>query len=227
VSRITRGANLPTWRSVLAVVAHPDDESCGLGAVIDAFAVTGARVSVLCFTHGEASTLHGVGGNLREIRQLELQEAAKALGVCDVKLAPYPDGGLGNVGFEELVAVARDAAALFRAEGLLAFDSSGVTGHPDHIRATEVAIKVGESERLGVLGWTLPAAVANVLQDECGASFIGHVESEMDVELVVSRIRQRAAIACHPSQAVPGSVLWRRLELLGDVEHLRWLCEPA
>ena len=147
-----------------------------------------ARVSVLCYTHGEASTLHGVGGNLREIRKLELQAAAEALGVCDVKLAPYPDGGLGNVGFEELVAVARDAAALRRAEGLLAFDSSGVTGHPDHIRATEVAIKVGESERLGVLGWTLPAAVANVLQDEYGALFIGHPESEIDVELVVSRI---------------------------------------
>jgi hypothetical protein len=25
---------------------------------------------------------------------------------------------------------------------------------------------------------------------------------------------------------VPGSVLWRRLELLGDREHLRWLHDP-
>jgi len=42
----------PPWCSVLAVVAHPDDESFGLGAVLASFAETGARVSVLCFTRG-------------------------------------------------------------------------------------------------------------------------------------------------------------------------------
>ena len=51
------------------------------------------------------------------------------------------------------------------------FDPDGVTGHPDHQRATACALSV----------------------------------------------------TCHPSQAVPGSALWRRLELLGDREHLRWL----
>lgn len=53
---------LPTWERVLAVVAHPDDEPFGIGAVLDAFACTGSAVSVLCLTHGEASTLHGVSG---------------------------------------------------------------------------------------------------------------------------------------------------------------------
>jgi hypothetical protein len=37
------------------------------------------------------------------------------------------------------------------------------------------------------------------------------------------RSPQLDAISRHSSQAVPGSVLWRWLELLGDVEHLRWL----
>jgi LmbE family N-acetylglucosaminyl deacetylase len=36
----------------LAVVAHPDDESFGLGAVLSAFIDSGTRVSVLCFTRG-------------------------------------------------------------------------------------------------------------------------------------------------------------------------------
>ena len=45
-------------RSVLAICAHPDDESFGLGAVLSAFVDAGARVSLLCFTRGEASTLH-------------------------------------------------------------------------------------------------------------------------------------------------------------------------
>ena len=40
-------------------------------------------------------------------------------------------------------------------------------------------------------------------------------------------IRQHRAIACHVSQAVPGSVLWRRLELQGDTETLAWLRPPT
>jgi len=41
----------------LAVIAHPDDESFGLGAVLAALSGAGAQVRVLCFTRGEASTL--------------------------------------------------------------------------------------------------------------------------------------------------------------------------
>ena len=44
--------------------------------------------------------------------------------------------------------------------------------------------------------------------------------------MTLDRTRQFAAVACHPSQAVPGSLLWRRLELLGDIEYLRWLRRP-
>ncbi len=38
------GARLPGWRSVLAVIAHPDDQSFGLGVLFAAFSDTGARV---------------------------------------------------------------------------------------------------------------------------------------------------------------------------------------
>ena len=41
---------------VAAVVAHPDDESFGLGGVLATFAAQGRLVHVLCLTHGEAST---------------------------------------------------------------------------------------------------------------------------------------------------------------------------
>src|SRR5674476_1023032 len=67
---------LPAWTSVLAVVAHPDDESFGLGALLDAFARAGAGVEVLCLTHGEASTLHGAPGDLASLRGAELAAAA-------------------------------------------------------------------------------------------------------------------------------------------------------
>ena len=69
MTRASRNAGvLPEWTSVLAVVAHPDDESFGLGAILDAFTRTGATVEVLCLTHGEASTLHGASGDLASVR---------------------------------------------------------------------------------------------------------------------------------------------------------------
>ena len=220
------GSTLPRWAQVLVVVAHPDDESFALGAVLDAFAHDGARVCVLCLTRGEASTLHGVPGDLDVLRTAELNDAAAALGVTRVWLRSYPDGALADVPLPALVHEVLDAASACGAEGVVAFDSSGVTGHRDHVRATEAAIAAADALDLPVLGWTLPAEVADVLNAETGAAFHGHPPDEVDVVLPVERTRQDAAVACHASQAVPGSVLWRRLELLAGREHLRWL-RPA
>jgi len=215
--------SLPPWRSVLAVVAHPDDESFGLGAVIDSFIRAGADVSVLCLTHGEASTLHGVAGELKLIREAELRAAGVALGISAVQLEAYPDGGLAAVPLTTLAAEVSRTAASVAADGIIAFDSSGVTGHTDHIAATAAAVQVGADEGLEVLGWTLPAEVATTLRAEFGAPFLGHSCDEIDFTIVVQRSSQMAAVACHPSQALPASVLWRRLDLLGEREHLRWL----
>jgi LmbE family N-acetylglucosaminyl deacetylase len=211
---------------VLVVVAHPDDESFGLGAVLAAFVDAGARVGVLCLTHGEASTLHGVEGDLAALRAAELRAAAQALGADEVHLLDLPDGGLASLPLEDLSPPVLEAIARVGADGILAFDSSGVTGHPDHAAATRAATGAAEQLGLPVLGWTVPIEVAQQLGQEFGAGFVGHADAEIDVHLTVSRDRQRRAVACHPSQAVPGSVLWRRLELLGDREHLRWLVPP-
>lgn len=214
---------LPGWSSVLAVVAHPDDESFGLGAVLDAFAQSGATVSVLCLTRGEASTVHGVGGDLHALRAVELQRAAVVLGLTSAQLSDHPDGALDQVSHAVLVHEVSEAAERSGAEGLVVFDPSGVTGHPDHQAATSAALEAATQLDLPVLGWTLPRSVADQLNEEFGTGFVGHEPSEVDLTVAVDRDRQRVASLAHASQAVPTSVLWRRLELLGDVEHLRRL----
>jgi LmbE family N-acetylglucosaminyl deacetylase len=215
--------SLPTWQSVLAVVAHPDDESFGLGAVLSAFTDRGSTVSVLCLTRGEASTLHGVSGDLTTIRSHELHSAARILGVATVWLKTHPDGALADVAPAALASDIDQVAQATAADGVVVFDTSGITEHPDHIRATQIAIEVAARRNLGVLGWTIPSDVAATLNAELGTAFVGHAPRDIDLVLQVDRGAQSRAVACHPSQAVPGSPLWRRLELLADREHLRWL----
>lgn len=214
---------LPSWRTVLAVVAHPDDESFGLGAVLDAFAGAGAVVSVLCLTHGEASTVQGIKGDLRELRAAELQSAARTLGLSSTQLLDHPDGALAETAPGALAAEIDAAIAATGTEGLLVFDTTGVTGHPDHVAASIAAIEAARRSEIAVLGSTIPAPVADRLNHECGTGFVGRALDEIDLVVSVTRERQRLASLAHASQAVPTSVLWRRLDLLGDREHLRWL----
>lgn len=211
----------PVVRHALVVVAHPDDESFGLGGVLDVLVRRGAEVSVLCFTHGEASTLHGGrADDLFQVRQAELAVAAGALGVGHTRLLPYPDGALSSVALSELVARVRTAAGELDASCLVAFDVGGVTGHRDHAAATAAAVAAGTLLGLPVFGWTIPDGVARALNAEFGTAFTGRPADEIDWTLPVDRGRQWQAISAHVSQSADNPVLRERLRLLGDTEHL-------
>lgn len=218
--------DLPRWGSVLVVVAHPDDESFGLGGIVGAFTDTGTTVEVLCFTRGEASTLGNVS-NLGLMRAEELAAAGAALGTTSTILLDRPDGHLGELVPEALLADVVAAIEHHRPDGILVFDPvGGVTGHEDHAAASRAALTAARQSGIPALGWALPTAVADALNGEYGAAFVGYPEDFLDIAIQVDRGRQQLAIAAHASQAVPGSVLWRRLELLGDHEFLRWLHHP-
>jgi len=217
------GQELPSWSSVLAVVAHPDDESFGLGAIIDEMTRAGSRVHVLCFTHGEASTLNETGQDLHAARSRELLQAGAELGIASADLLGYRDGQLAAVPGAELSARVLAAARRGRPDGLLVFDETGITGHPDHRAATAAAVQAARSCGLPVLAWAIPDAVAATLRAETGQPFAGQPPDRMDLRVRVSRQAQRRAALAHASQVSPDAVLWRRLRLLGDHEHLRWL----
>lgn len=213
-------------RGLLAVVAHPDDESFGLGALIDRFASCGIPVGVLCFTHGEASTLHARPGELGRLRSMELQVAAQVLGVDPVELLDYPDGQLGQVPQEELAGHVTQMVCDLDASHLLVFDEGGITGHPDHSAATAAALAAAGQSGLGVLAWALPQEVAQRLNAEFGTAFLGRAPEQTQA-LSVSRVRQRRAITAHASQSIDNPVLHRRIALLRDREQVRILRRPS
>ena len=215
---------LPRWRSVLVVVAHPDDETFGLGAVISHMIERGTAVHVLCFTHGESSTL-GDTTDLYALREGELREASARLGVRSVTLLTYPDGRLADTSISELSRQVAQHVARVRPEALLVFDDSGVTAHPDHQAATRAAVHAHAN--LPVLAWALPAVIADRLRRETGQPFVGREPDELDLCLRVARVPQRRSAYAHASQLSPTAVFWRRVQLQGECEHLRWLRRPA
>ena len=211
------------YRSVLAVCAHPDDESFGLGAVLSTFAELGVHTRALCFTHGEASTLGANGVELTVVRAAELAAAAAVLGVTSVRLLSYADGALSEVSLDELCLEVEASAEVGSVDCLVVFDQGGITGHPDHQRATEAALATGKRLGLPVLAWALPMAIARALNHEFGTSFVGREPSEIDLVIEVDRALQHEAISCHASQSTDNPVLRRRLTLQGSAESLRWL----
>lgn len=228
MARMSRRAGVPpVWTSVLAVIAHPDDASFGLGSVLDAFVFAGAKVEVFCLTHGQAWTLDEAPGDLATLRGSELVSAADVLGPIRAKMKDCPDGALG-VGCQTMLANEAVAVAdSCHPDGLLVFDASaGVTGHLDHVAATSVGMLAAEILDLPVLGWTLSEAVVAQLNREFGASSAGHQDEATDLRVTLDRARQRVASHADSSLALPGSAQRRRLERLAETESLRWLRPP-
>jgi LmbE family N-acetylglucosaminyl deacetylase len=219
------------WTSVLAVIAHPDDESAGLGAVLDAFMVAGTTVEVLCLTHGQTWTLPGAPGDLAALRGAELASAADVLGPVRIKMQDCPDGCLGEVCQTKLASAVVAAADSSHPEGLLVFDTPAVTGRLDHAAATGAGLLAAETLGLPVLGWDLPETVASQLNQEAevsetAAGETGHQDDGIDLRVNIDRARRRVVSHADASETTPGSTQWRRLELIAESGSLRWLRPP-
>jgi LmbE family N-acetylglucosaminyl deacetylase len=116
--------------SLLAVFAHPDDESVACGGLLALAADRGIRVSLLCLTGGE-------GRGTRQVRVDELNAAARVLGFSDVSVLEYEDGMLPWTDADALERDIRSAIARTGAGIVVTFGEDGLYWHPDHIAVHE------------------------------------------------------------------------------------------
>ncbi len=123
--------------SLMAVFAHPDDESFGPSSTLAMYASRGVKTYLVCATRGEKGKVGGEEAvmspeEVGKLREEELRCAAETMGLESFRLLGYPDGGLEEVDFNELtgriVAVIRE----FMPDVLITFGPEGITGHPDH-----------------------------------------------------------------------------------------------
>jgi LmbE family N-acetylglucosaminyl deacetylase len=127
----------------MCVLAHPDDESLGTGGALAKSAADGVATYLLTATRGE----RGRFGDSQEspgpeivgkVREAELLEAAKELGLREVRFLDYPDGALDKVDTAE--AIQRIAGHLRRVKPqvVITFGPDGAYGHPDHIAISQL-----------------------------------------------------------------------------------------
>jgi LmbE family N-acetylglucosaminyl deacetylase len=133
---------------LLAVLAHPDDESLGFGGTLAKYAAEGVDVSLLTATRGErgrhlghreGETGHPGAAALAAIREGELRRAAAALGVHDVSILGYPDGCVDRVDPRDAVARIAGHLRRLRPDVVVTFGPDGAYGHPDHIAVSQFA----------------------------------------------------------------------------------------
>jgi LmbE family N-acetylglucosaminyl deacetylase len=87
-----------TVNTLLAVFAHPDDESLVAGGTLKACSESGLTTIVICLTLGEQGAITEPNLATREtlgtVRECELRAACETLGVTAVECFDYPDGAL-------------------------------------------------------------------------------------------------------------------------------------
>lgn len=149
---------------LLAVFAHPDDESFGAGGTLAKYARHGADVCVCTVTDGAAGSyegdaaVEGERGSLAQLRRRELVCACEVLGV-QLHTLDYRDSGMEGMPDNqhpdslyqaELEDVARDVARVMwevRPHVVITHDPGGGYAHPDHIKVNHAVLRAWDRTR--------------------------------------------------------------------------------
>ena len=136
-------------KTLLSVLAHPDDESFGMGGTLAKYAQEGVDVQLICATRGEAGEvgpeyMDGFS-SVAQLRESELQCAIEQLGITAVHLLDYRDSGMAgsvennhpdaliNAPLIQVTEHITEYIRQIKPQVILTFDPIGGYRHPDHI----------------------------------------------------------------------------------------------
>ena len=150
-------------KTLLAVLAHPDDESFGMGGTLALYASRGVEVHLVCATLGEVGEatpeLLKEFESIAKLRESELRCAAGILGLAGVHFLDYRDSGMpgspDNTHPQALAAQPLDDVAAnvvcyirqLKPQVVLTFDPIGGYRHPDHIAIQRATVRAFEQAR--------------------------------------------------------------------------------
>jgi LmbE family N-acetylglucosaminyl deacetylase len=131
----------------MAVLAHPDDESLGVGGTLARYASEGVEVFLLTATRGDSGRYRGLQpgepqhpgpAELARIREAELRAAASALGVREVSLLDFRDQHLDQADPHQAIAAIAQHIRRVQPQVVMTFAPDGAYGHPDHVAISQL-----------------------------------------------------------------------------------------
>lgn len=143
-------------KKILAVLAHPDDETFGLGGTIASYHQKGVETYYVCATRGEVGAadeeyMRGFK-DTAEMRTAELMRAAKILGLKEVFFLGYRDSGMPgseenkhpnaqiNHPLDEVAGKVVKYIREIKPDIVITFDPIGGYKHPDHIHIHKATV---------------------------------------------------------------------------------------
>ncbi|MFD9511684.1 PIG-L family deacetylase [Streptomyces mirabilis] len=210
--------------SLLAVFAHPDDESLSAGGVLARHAAAGARTAVVTATWAADTP-----------RAAELAEALRILGAGEPRMLGYADARVPHSapGCVRLCEAPLDEAVrrlvthirAFRPDIIVTHDAyGGLPGHPDHVHTHRVTVLAAQAAGLGQLypdagaPWqphalylaTHPHSAVPALRDVIGARKTVYSVPDEQVTATVDvgpwMERKIAAVLAHRSEVERGAL---------------------
>ncbi len=163
---MTASSSTPATLRLLAVHAHPDDESSKGAATMAMYAASGVEVMVATCTDGSRGDIQNpaVEGephprrDMAGARRLEMERAAQVLGIRQRwlgfvdsglpegdPLPPLPHGSFAVQPLERAAAPLVRLVREFKPQVIISYDENGGYPHPDHIMAHRVAVEAFEA----------------------------------------------------------------------------------
>ncbi|MGB7448823.1 MAG: PIG-L family deacetylase [Ornithinimicrobium sp.] len=211
---------------LLAVVAHPDDETFGCGSLLLHAASSGMVTAVVCATRGEAGEVAGdLTGDLATVREAETRKAAEVLGVSDVTFLDLLDSGMsGDAGPHTLIGASasevsdqvREQIEAFRPDVVVTLDGSD--GHRDHVCIRDATLAAADTSSWAVervylhclpqslmRRWFQHMAATDPSWEHLQGDVPGTPEHEITtvIDTAEHLARREQAIATHRSQRSP------------------------
>ena len=147
---------------LMAVLAHPDDESLGFGGTLAKYSAEGVKTFVVTATRGErgrnGASRDTPAAQLATMREAELLAACRVLGVSEVHLLGYPDAMLDQVDCRFATESISSLIRRIKPDVVMTFGPDGAYGHPDHIAISQFTLAaVMAAHRVSkfyYMGWT-------------------------------------------------------------------------
>ncbi len=224
--------------TLLAVFAHPDDESFGPAATLAKYVAQGVQVSLICATHGEAGEISdpslATPETLGQVREEELRCACRAIGIQELRFLGYRDGQMSSYDPQEVQGRVVQAIRELRPQVVVTFGPDGISGHLDHITigkaTTDAFFSAGEAERFSehmaeglsphkaekLYYVAVPRSRFRAISLDLPGTCDDRITTVIDV-VPFLEVKKRA-LACHKTQLPPNNIFAQ----MSDEEIRKW-----